>query len=94
MSYPAPIVPPSPNNQLTDITANSATQAPVQRSHQIDAAIRAALIDRDADFQLQLGRHAAAERLSHRALELRGVADHAKAANLNATVFNLAETRQ
>jgi hypothetical protein len=32
---------------------------------------RAALIDREADFQLLLGHHATAERLSHRAFELR-----------------------
>jgi hypothetical protein len=32
---------------------------------------RAARIDREADFQLLFGRHGAAERLSHEALELR-----------------------
>jgi hypothetical protein len=32
---------------------------------------RAARIDREADFQLLLGRHVAAERLSHQALALR-----------------------
>jgi hypothetical protein len=32
---------------------------------------RAARLDREADFQLLLGRHAAAERLSHQAIALR-----------------------
>jgi hypothetical protein len=43
--------------------------------HAVQAQINhAARIDREADFQLSLGRHAAAERLAHRALELRGAA--------------------
>ena len=33
--------------------------------------IRAAILDREADFELQLGHHLAAERLAHRAAELR-----------------------
>ena len=44
------------------------TGHPTDALAQID---RAARIDREADFQLLLGRHAAAERLSHQALELR-----------------------
>jgi hypothetical protein len=50
------------DNHLVDQSAPAA-QAQVDR---------AARIDREADFQLMLGRHAAAERLSHRALDLRG----------------------
>ena len=46
----------------------SVNQSAPTAQAQID---RAARIDREADFQLLLGRHAAAERLSHQTLALR-----------------------
>jgi hypothetical protein len=38
------------------------------------ATARAALLDRQADLLLSLGKHPQAERMSHRAAELRGLA--------------------
>jgi hypothetical protein len=37
------------------------------------AEMLAAQLDREADFELQQGRHAEAERLAHRAAELRDI---------------------
>jgi hypothetical protein len=61
---------------------------------------RAARIDREADFQLLLGRHVAAERLSHQALALRAPQfvdlDHAVqlAKEVGVAAFVLGEPRR
>jgi len=54
------------NNAAVSATAAAAVQRAL-----IVAARRAAQLDRTADLLLALGRHSQAERLSHRALELR-----------------------
>lgn len=42
--------------------------SPIQYNHRV---ARAAIMDREADFELQRGFHAAAERLSRKAAEMR-----------------------
>lgn len=46
-------------------------KAPPTIAHQNVRVIRAALLDREADHELQRGFHAAAERLSRQAAEMR-----------------------
>jgi hypothetical protein len=68
--------PETPGAGITGVKAVSSSgdddQLLPRAGSKIQCRLRVALyLDREADFQLLLGRHAAAERLSHRALELR-----------------------
>jgi hypothetical protein len=56
-------------NQPQDSVAERSVQRALER-----VRLRAARLDRTADLLLALGKHAIAERLSHRAAELRAVA--------------------